>query len=260
MAASKRVIRRQPAPAAAPPVVDEEPGEEYDASSMSNGDGFAGPSTGDDEGGDDIRGGWGASQETIDSTSSYAQTFRPSKDTQVIRFLEGKPYASFRRHWIDRVGIGKRAYTCYKSVGKECPICMVDKPGAVTAFNVALCSDDGEVVLKSWECGVKITQQLKTYANDPKIGPLDRPGLYFAVSKSEATQRQQVTTMVNPVRERDLLEDWATPPPSAAALAKALENASTADIVDIPPRATMDEVAGEFAGDTPPEEQRGWGG
>src|SRR4249920_3583958 len=124
--ASKRIIRRQPAPAAAP-VVDEDPEDEYDASAMTNGGGFTGP----DEDGEDIRGGWGASQEVIDSTSSYAQTFKPSKDTQIIRFLEGKPYAAFRRHWIDRVGIGKRAYTCYKSVGKECPLCMIgDKPGA----------------------------------------------------------------------------------------------------------------------------------
>jgi hypothetical protein len=252
--ATKRIIRRQPAPAAAPPIVEE--AEEYDASAMTNGGGFSGP---DEDEGEDIRGGWGASQEVIDSTSSYAQTFKPGKDTQIIRFLEGKPYAAFRRHWIDRVGIGKRAYTCYKSVGKDCPLCMIgDKPGAVTAFNVALCQDDGEALIKSWETGVKITQQLKTYANDPKIGPLDRPGLYFAVSKSEATQRQQVTTMVNPVRERDLLEDWATPPLTQAKIDKLIMY--TAEIVDISPKATMDEVAAEFAGDTPPEEGRSWGG
>jgi hypothetical protein len=34
----------------------------------------------------------------------------------------------------------------------------------------------------------------------------------------------------------------------------------TAEIVDISPKATMDEVAAEFAGDTPPEEGRSWGG
>jgi hypothetical protein len=258
MAASKRIIKRQPAPAEAPPVVAEEP-EAYDVSHMTNGGGFSGDTP--DYGGDDnIRGGWGASQETIDSTSSYAQAFRPGKDTQIIRFMEGKPYAAFRRHWIDRPGIGKRAYTCFKSIGKECPVCKAgDKPGAVTAFNIALLSDDGEAVIKSWECGVKITQQLKTYANDPKIGPLDRPGLYFAVSKSEATTRQQVTTMVNPVRERDLLEDWATPPIDPAQIPKLMETMYTADIVDIPGAQVMEEVAAEFAGGTAPEEQRGWG-
>ena len=208
--ASKRIIKRTPT--AAPP--DEEPEldedgiyEPPDPPKMA-GNGASYEDEDEGEGGDPlIRGGWGASQETIDSTSSYAQTFRPSKDLQVIRFMEGKPYASFRRHWIDRVGLGKRAYTCFSAIGKDCPLCMVgDKPTAVTAFNVALCTRPGGAVIKSWECGVKITQQLKTYSNDPKIGPLDKPGMYYTVAKSETQARQQSVTMVNPVRGRDLLE------------------------------------------------------
>jgi hypothetical protein len=248
--ATKRIIRREPVVQA---VAAPEPEEPADSTEYLQ----APPEETD---GDLIRGGWGASQETIDSTSSYAQTFKPTKDTQIVRFLEGKPYASFRRHWMDRVGIGKRAYTCYQSVGRDCPLCDVgDKPGAVTAFNIAVCADDGEVVLKSWECGVKITQQLKTYSNDPKIGPLDRTGLYFAVSKSEATQRQQVTTMVNPVRERDMQEDWNTPPPTDAAIERIKQAAYTAEIVDVAPRQVMDEVAAEFAGDDAQPKERGWG-
>ena len=79
------------------------------------------------------------------------------------------------------------------------------------------------------------------------------------MSKSEATQRQQVTTMVNPIRERDLLEDWATPPLDQQQIAKLREKMYTAEIVDIANRQTMDEVAAEFAGSEPSEEQRGWG-
>src|SRR5215831_15146681 len=203
--ATKRIVRKNAPP---PPPVEE---EEYDGEvppGLSPGD-FPEEYEGDDV---EIRGGWGASQETIDSTSNYAQTFRPSKDTQIIRFLEAKPYASFRRHWMDRQG-GKRAYTCLQSVGKDCPICNVgDKPGAVTAFNVALLADDGQPTLKSWECAVKLTGVVKTYANDPKIGPLTRPGLYFAVNKSDTQQRQQSQTNVNPVRGRDLKEDYELEP------------------------------------------------
>jgi hypothetical protein len=211
--------------------------------------------------GEAIRGGWGASQEAIDSTSSYAQAFKTTTDTQIIKFLQATPYAAFRRHWIDRVGIGKRAYVCLQTIGKDCPLCDIgDKPGAVTAFNIALLSDDGVAAVKSWDCGVKLTQQLKTYHNDPKIGPIDKPTLYFAVSKSEATKRQQVTTMVNPVRERDLLEDWKTPPLDEPQIVKLNDNCYTADIITVPSRRELEEIAAEMTGEDYEEQPKGWGG
>jgi hypothetical protein len=211
----------------------------------------------DDDEGTGIRGGWSASQETIDSTSNYAQAFRPTKDSQIIKILQATPYAAFRRHWIERVGIGKRAYTCLQTTGRDCPLCDVgDKPGAVTAFNVAVLADDGVAALKSWDCGVKLTQQLKTYHNDPKIGPLDKRTLYFLVSKSEATQRQQVTTMVNPVRERDLLEDYRMPPLSDEQIERLMEKAYTVEIVSMTPRHELEEIAVEITGDDQP---KGWG-
>lgn len=220
------------------------------------GNGSGGGGGGDDEA---IRPGWSASQETIDSTSSYAQAFRPTKDSQVIKLLEGKPYASFRRHWIDRMGIGKRAYVCLQSIGRDCPLCdIADKPGAVTAFNIAVLSDDGQAQLKSWDCGVKITQQLKTYNADPKIGPLEKRSLYFLVSKTEATQRQQVTTLVNPVRERDLMEDYGIPPLDDEQIARLLEKCYTVDIITMTPRHELEEIAAEITGEeTPPAGQYG---
>ena len=261
---AKRVMKRAPAPAKATgvtkkatprlPLTARE--DEYDERpTMGSGGNGGGPPDMDDG---VIRSGWGASQETIDSTSQYAQAFRPTKDTQIVKILEATPYASFRRHWIDRVGIGKRAYVCFQSIGKECPLCNIgDKPGAVTAFNLAVIADDGVAQNKTWDCGVKLSQQLKTYHTDPKIGPLDKRTLYFAVSMSEASQRQQKTTMVNPVRERDLLEDWGTPPLDDGQLAKLLEKCYTADIVTMNTRHELEEVAAEMTGEDPGE--KSWG-
>ena len=257
----KKIVRKSTAPPTRAPTKPASPfGDEEDEDSVDE------PAAAEEYGSDEeyeheeIRGGWGASQETIDSTSNYAQTFRPNKDTQIIRFLEPKPYAAFRRHWIDRPGVGKRAYTCLRSVGRECPLCDVgDKPGAVTAFNVALLADDGEPSLKSWECAVKLTGVVKTYSNDPKIGPLTRPGLYFAVQKSDTQQRQQSQTNVNPVRGRDLKEDYDLEPLTDAQVAKLLDRAYTADIVEVPPIATMEAVAAEFAGGEGETEEKGWG-
>lgn len=253
----KRVLRRSPAPvsgvskkAAARSVVDDEDVRP----SMGNGS-YEAPEREESE----IRGGWGASQEIIDSTSQYAQNFKTLTDTQVIKFLESKPYASFRRHWIDRVGVGKRPYVCFQSVGKDCPLCDVgDKPGAVTAFNIALLSDDGVATNKSWDLGVKLTQQVKTMNADSKIGPLDKDGLYFTVSKTETTQRQQTSTMVNPVRARDLLEDWSVPPIDDAQLRRLKEKCYTADIITMPTLRELEEVAAEITGDIR-SEGKGWG-
>jgi hypothetical protein len=235
---------------------EDEYDEDGDASTMGMSAGTLGN---DDTDGDLIRGGWSASQDTIDSTSNYAQAFRPETKAQVIKLLEGKPYASFRRHWIDRVGIGKRAYVCLQSVGKDCPLCDVgDKPGAVTAFNIAVLGDDGVPVLKSWDCGVKITQQLKTYNVDPKIGPLDKRTLYFLVSKTEATQRQQVTTIVNPTRERDLMEDYGIPPLTDDQMEALRKKCYTVDIITMTPRRELEEIAAELTGEDVSE--KGWGG
>lgn len=261
--ASKRLVRHAPAPAPVTgvskkvsqqrPVDDDDDGDLDERPTMGKGVDRA-PEYEEAE----IRGGWGAAQETIDSTSNYAQNFKTTTDTQIIKFLEAKPYASFRRHWIDRIGIGKRAYVCYNSIGKDCPLCDVgDKPGAVTAFNIALLNDDGTALVKSWDCGVKLSQQLKTYNADPKIGPLDKRSIYFTVSKTEASQRQQVTTMVNPVRARDLQEDWNTPPLDDNQLARLMEKCYTADIITLPSRRELEEVAAEMTGEAPNE--KGWG-
>ena len=211
---------------------------------------------------DGVRSGWGASQEAIDSTSQYAQTFKTETKATIIKFLEETPYAAFRRHWVDLRMVGKRPFMCLQSVGRDCPLCAIgDKPGAVTAFNIALLSDDGVAAVKSWDCGVKLTQQLRTYHNDPKIGPLNKRTLYFAVSKTEATKRQQVSTMVNPVRERDLKEDWQVPPLDDAQIERLLENCYTADILEVKTRRELEEVAAEITGeDAPDEPDRRWGG
>src|SRR4249919_3745744 len=115
----------------------------------------------DEDDGRELRSGWSAAQETIDATSPWAATFVPGTEMQIVKFLEESPYASYQRHWIQRVGTGRRPYTCLESWGRPCPLCGVgDRAGAVAAFNVAVVGDDGEAVHKSWDCAVKVTQIL----------------------------------------------------------------------------------------------------
>jgi hypothetical protein len=209
--------------------------------------------------GDQIRAGWTAAQETADSTSSYAQNLKLQSNVQIIKFLQPSPYASFRRHWIDRVGVGKRAYTCLQSFGKECPLCNIgDKASSVTAFNVAVVGDDGEPMLKSWDTGVKIMNVIKGFASDPKVGPLDKASLYFGVSKSTSGQRQQVQTNLFPIRSRDLEEDYGIKPLSAERLESLAAKVYDAEIIPVSTRHELDEIAAEMIDEDAVPSKGGW--
>jgi hypothetical protein len=196
---------------------------------------------------EELRGGWSAAQDTMDSTSSFAQALKPEEKSQVIKFLQDDPYVNYRRHWIERStpqGKNTRSYTCLRSFGKDCPLCEVgDRAQAVAAFNVALIGDDGVVSLKSWDVGPKIFNILKGYANDPKIAPLTRG--FFLVSRTG--KKGTVNHQVIPVKPSALEEDYDIPVPDKAAFDR-LEKYEK-DIVEVPTRKTLDEVAQEIADD-----------
>lgn len=192
-----------------------------------------------------IRGGWTEGQKTMDSASDYAQVLKLESNIQIIKFIDDQPYANYRRHWVDRMttkGPQKRAYTCLETVGKTCPLCSIgDRPQAVSAFNVALIGDDGQVMLKTWDVGARLFNVLKAYANDPKIGPLSRG--YFAVSKTGAKQNTQVNVI--PVRESALSEDYEITPPTPAEVKAAGKYDSS--IIQIPKKSDLEEIAQEIS-------------
>ena len=186
-----------------------------------------------------VKRGWGEAQRQMDSTSSYAQAFKPDDKGGIIKFLEDDPYAGFKRHWINRStkdGQTTRAYTCMRSFTgddgkpKDCPLCEIgDKPQAVSCFNIAICAEDGSLSLKSWDMGAKVYNLAKAFADNPRIGPLTK-NFYFV---SKTGQRQQVQYNMSPVKATALEEDYDIPVPDQAAL-DALD-LYTEDIVQITP-------------------------
>src|SRR5262245_57831592 len=52
----------------------------------------------------ELRGGWTASDQVMQSTSSWAQAFIPQEKAEVIKFLDDEPYVGYRRHWVERTG------------------------------------------------------------------------------------------------------------------------------------------------------------
>lgn len=192
-----------------------------------------------------LRRGWSAGQQTMDSGSPFAQALKLENQIQIIKFLEDEPYVSYTRHWVKRSGPQgsvNRPYVCLGSVGKDCPLCEIgDRPQTVSAFNVALVGDDGEVSLKTWDVGVRIFGTLKSFGSDPKIGPLSRG--FFAVSKTGKGNNAQTNTI--PIRASYLSEEYDIEPPSAEALEK-IGLYDTED-VQIPKLSDLETVADELA-------------
>jgi hypothetical protein len=192
-----------------------------------------------------IHSGWTAGQQVIDTTSGYASALQLTAELVIIKFLEDQPYANFRRHWIERVGpqgSKKRPFTCLETIGRTCPLCgIADKPQAVSAFNVVLIGDDGQVILKTWDVGARLFNVLKAYSTDPKVGPLSKD--LFAVNKTGARGQQQ--TNVTPIKTARLLEDYGIVPPTPEMLKKAGKYG--ADVVQIPKKSDLEEIAEEIA-------------
>jgi hypothetical protein len=192
-----------------------------------------------------LREGWTEGQKTMDSTSSFAASFKPEEKVKGIKFLQDGPYVSYRRHWVDTMNEQRekvtRAYTCLQTVDEDCPLCEIgQRAQAVSAFNIAECGDDGQVLLRSWDVGARLFNTLKGYANDPKIGPLTKG--FFVISKTG--KKQNTSYNVIPVKGRDLEEDYDIPVPSQDDLDGLV--LYTVEIVDIPTKKFMRELAEEL--------------
>jgi hypothetical protein len=195
-----------------------------------------------------LRGGWTEGQRQNESTSSFAKSFRPEEKMTAIRFLQDAPYVSYRRHWIDSVNEQgqktTRAYVCPQSFEDPCPLCEVgDKAQAVNSFNIAIIGDDGQVLLRSWDVGVRVFNVLKGYSSDPKVAPLSK--LYYLVSKTG----QKTSTQYNvvPVRAASLEEDYDVPVPPQEEFDR-LEP-YTPDIIQVEPVRKLRELAQELTAD-----------
>jgi hypothetical protein len=193
-----------------------------------------------------LRRGWSAGEQTQQSTSSFAQSFKVTEQGQVVKFLEDEPYVNYTRHWLERqtpTGRAPRSYTCLKSFNKRCPLCedASDRPQAVSAFNIAVIGDDGVPVLKSWDCGPKLFGILKGYANDTKVAPLSKG--YFMVSRTG--KRGTVNHQVVPIKPRALEEDYDIVPPTQAELDKL--GKYDEEIVPMPKTKDLEAIAVEIA-------------
>lgn len=148
--------------------------------------------------------GWGGAKVMKAEYSDYANRLAlKDGETVVGRFLDDAPYATVATHWFDKRK-GRKSFQCW---GKEkCELCAVgDKPRLTYNFNVAVLSD-GAPVLHSWEVGVRVFDDLKKLAENPRYKPLSR--LYYEISRSGTGMNDTKYTEKPYKRISDIKEEY----------------------------------------------------
>lgn len=187
-----------------------------------------------------IKRGWGAAEQVKNADSAFAQRLKISEEPIIIKFLEDEPYASFRRHWIERQG--QKSFTCVGDFDpKGCPLCDIgNRPSTQFAFNVVQITD-GEPLNKSFEIGNRVIDQLKNFHTDPRQGPLSKH--YWAVSRTGKGTTS--ATNLQMVKERDLEDEWNVSPLSESDLSRLSRTSYDPEIIPITDRKTLQTVAAE---------------
>jgi hypothetical protein len=186
-----------------------------------------------------IQKGWAAAKSTIEKSSkAFATDFRFDEDVQLIKFISDEPLI-YKQHWVNRPG--KKSFIALE---ENDPLTAVgSKPDQKFAWTVLNLSDeDPQVQLMS--VGIRLCGQLEKLATNPKTGPLNRPDIYFAVSKSGTGTK--TTYSVVPVKERDLAEDWNLDPVACADLIKTMKPLGQ-EALYMSTRAELAEIAKEIA-------------
>lgn len=188
-----------------------------------------------------VRGGWGSVDAVKNADSPFAQRLKIGEEPSIIKFINDEPYASWRQHWVERQG--QKSFVCIGDFDERgCPLCDGgDRPSVRIAFNVALLLPNEEPLLKSYEVGPRVIDQLKNFHTDPRTGPLSKH--YWAVSKTG--KGATTATAHQLVKDRDL-EEWGIDEMSDSVLKDMMSRAYTADIISIPNRKDLIEIANEI--------------
>lgn len=187
-----------------------------------------------------IKRGWGAVDSAVSSDSSFAQRLKVSDDPIIVKFLEDEPYAVLRQHWIERSG--QKSFTCIADLSpKGCPLCDAgNRPSSRFNFNVVLLSEEDEPAIKSYEVGVRVIDQLKNFATDPRQGPLTKH--YWAISRSGKGSRSSTNHQM--IKDRDL-DEYGLTALDDSELKILRKKAYDASIIQIPEYKTLLDIAKE---------------
>ena len=221
---------------------DEEPRSRAGRRSRSRGDG--------ERGGRAAKGFDSFSQKRA-KTSNYADEFKPKDNTPtLIKFLDPEPFDNYNQHWVDDVKKGDpKSYMCYDDEyhpdfeEQGCPLCDIGEPAKTySLFNVLDLTNPNKPENKVWVTSPAVTDILERMSTNNRTSPLDRDDLYFEVEK---VVKKKTTWNIEPVKARDLEEDFDIPPFEADEIESFLEKRFTdrKGVVRVDDWDRLDEVA-----------------
>lgn len=187
-----------------------------------------------------IQSGWEAALKSGSAQSSggYVNDFRFREDSQLVKFLDSDPIAVYDQHWIERAG--KRSWTCLGQ-GK-CPICGTgDRAARKVAFSIVNLSHPDGPTVEILTVSSKTVQILNRFHQDRATGPLDR--LYYSMSKTGSGPKTVFS--INPVKPRDLEEDWGLDPAETEAIISGFEPLSS-KVISFHTAPQLEEIAREI--------------
>ena len=147
-----------------------------------------------------VKSGWDAVADDV-KPKEYTKDFKLSESLQVIKFLGAAEPIKYGQHFLTEKKEGQRSYVC---LGSGCPLCIKlnHKPERKYLFSVAVLSPT-ETTLTKLVASPLFFKSLFAAHHSPS-GPLFKN--YWAVSRHG--QMQFTTYTLNPVKGRDLSEDF----------------------------------------------------
>lgn len=149
--------------------------------------------------------GWKSFKQKKEASSDWVKNFTLPEEATLIKILDEEPFSVYSEHWIDELS-GKKSFVCLE---KDCPLCDIGEKARVYAmFNILDLTDPEDPKVKPWKVSSTVAEILENYAMDPKTSPINRVDLYWSVFKSGGGKKGKVQTNLNPVKARDVEEDW----------------------------------------------------
>ena len=150
-----------------------------------------------------VQSGWDAAEKSSVPAGDYPTEFKfTDGEYQIVKFLDQNgPFAVYKQHFLSQKTTGKRSYI---SLGANDPLCVKlgSKPEDKKAFSLAVLTASG-VERQMLIASPRLYKTLHA-AHFAPTGPLTKN--YWAISRTG--KMQSTAYLLNPVKARDLLEDW----------------------------------------------------
>jgi hypothetical protein len=189
-----------------------------------------------------VQSGWAAAEAILKpqkAAGGYPLDFKFSTETQLLRFLDDEPFATYNQHWIEREG--KKSFVC---IGDDCPLCTMlgDKPRGRISWNVLVLSDE-EPGVQILTASPGLARMLLAANSDPKRGPLTK--YFWAVSRQGTGPQTQYS--VERVKAHDLVDEWELNPETVDTLVSSAVK-HDANSISVTPRSELLAVAKSILG------------